>query len=407
MTNKDAAIKIVKVLRQNGYQALLAGGCVRDMLLRRPAKDYDVATNAQPNQIIKLFNRTLKVGAKFGVVIVLLDGSQVEVATFRAEADYADGRHPQKVSFTDPASDAARRDFTINGIFFDPIDKKVIDYVGGRADLKKKIIRTIGPPELRFSEDYLRMLRAVRFSAQLGFKIAPKTFAAIRENAHNITKVSGERIAMELEGILTSTGRAGGVSNLLKSGLAKAIFPDFPDKQIKAAIKVLSRLPQNISFPLGLSALFAGCTPAFALKKIAVLKLSRNQIKHTKFLLNGRGRLLDEDMSLAQLKMLLTEPYFRDLYNFQMALLKAAGKSIGPLVKLNKRIKSLGNVELKPKPLLDGHDLTSLGASPGPDLGRLARQLYFAQLNMEIRTKEDAKQWAIKWMKRYSRPQKS
>jgi tRNA nucleotidyltransferase/poly(A) polymerase len=407
MTNKEAAIKIIKVLRQSGFQALLAGGCVRDMLLRRPAKDYDVATNAQPKEIIRLFERTLKVGAKFGVVIVLLDGAQVEVATFRAEADYADGRHPQIVHFTDAASDAARRDFTINGMFYDPVGRKVIDFVGGRADLKKRIIRTIGRPEERFGEDYLRMLRAVRFSSQLGFKIDSKTFAAIRKNAHNITKVSGERIAMELEGILTSTGRAGGVSNLLKSGLAKAIFPGFPDKQIKAAIKVLSRLPQNISFPLGLSALFAGCTTAFALKKIAVLKLSRNQIKHTKFLLNGRGTLLDEDMSLAQLKMLLTEPYFRDLYNFQKALLKSAGKSIGLLVKLNKRIKSLGNVELKPKPLLDGHDLISLGASPGPDLGRLARQLYFAQLNMEIRTKEDAKQWAIKWMKRYSRPQKS
>ena len=398
MTNKDAAIKIIKVFRQSGFQALLAGGCVRDMLLRRPAKDYDVATNAQPNQIIKLFNRTLKVGAKFGVVIVLLDKTQVELATFRAEADYADGRHPQIVHFTDAASDAARRDFTINGMFYDPIDKEVIDYVGGRADLKKKIIRTIGPPQLRFSEDYLRMLRAVRFSSQLGFKIDSKTFTAIRKNARNITKVSGERIAMELEGILTSTGRADGVSNLLKSGPVKAIFPGFPDKQIKAAIKVLSRLPQNISFPLGLSALFAGCTTAFALKKISILKLSRNQIKHTKFLLNGRGRLLDEDMSLAQLKMLLAEPYFRDLYNFQMATQKAENKSIASLLRLNKRIKSLGNIEIKPKPLLNGNDLMRLGAVAGPALGKLSRELYIAQLNNTIVTKEDAEEWVRNWL---------
>lgn len=378
MTNKDTAIKIVKVLRQNGHQALLAGGCVRDMLLRRPAKDYDVATNAQPKEIIRLFERTLKVGAKFGVVIVLLDKTQIEVATFRAEADYADGRHPQIVHFTDAASDAARRDFTINGMFYDPVGRKVIDFVGGRADLKKRIIQTIGRPEERFGEDYLRMLRAVRFSAQLGFKIASKTFAAIRKNAHNITKVSGERIAMELEGILTCTGRADGVSNLLKSGLAKAIFPGFSDKQIKAAVKVLSFLPKIVGFTLGLSALFAGCTTAFALKRIAILKLSRNQTKHIKFLLDSRGRLLGENMSLAQLKMLLTEPYFRDLYNFQKAIQRAENKSIASLLRLNKRIKSLGNIEIKPKPLLNGNDLMRLGAVAGPALGKLSRELYIA-----------------------------
>jgi tRNA nucleotidyltransferase/poly(A) polymerase len=393
MNNKDAAIKIVKVLRRNGYQTLLAGGCVRDMLLHRLAKDYDVATNAQPKEIIRLFDRTLKVGAKFGVVIVLLDDTQVEVATFRAEADYSDGRHPQKVSFTNAANDAARRDFTINGMFYDPVEKKIIDFVGGRVDLKKKIIRTIGRPEERFGEDYLRMLRAIRFSAQLGFKIDSKTYAAIRKNASSITKISGERIAAELEGILTGYNKADGVSNLLKSGLAKAIFPDFPVKQIKTAIKVLSRLPRDISFPLGLSALFADCTTAFAMKKISVLKLSRNQAKHIKFLLDSRGRLLDEDMALAEFKMLLTEPHFHDLYDFQMAILKAAGKSINLLVKFNKRIKKLGNIELKPKPLLDGHELIGLGALPGPDLGRLARQLYIAQLNLEIHTKEDAEQW--------------
>ncbi len=398
MTNKDAAIKIVKVLRQNGYQALLAGGCVRDMLLRRPAKDYDVATNAQPKEIIRLFERTLKVGAKFGVVIVLLDKAQIEVATFRAEADYADGRHPQIVHFTDAASDAARRDFTINGMFYDPIDKEVIDYVGGRADLKKKIIRTIGQPEERFDEDYLRMLRAVRFSAQLGFKIAPKTFAAIRKNARNITKVSGERIAMELEGILMRTGRADGVSNLLKSGLAKAIFPGFSDKHIKAAVKVLSFLPKIVGFTLGLSALFAGCTTAFALKKISVLKLSRNQTKHIKFLLDSRGRLLGENMSLAQLKMLLSEPYFCDLYNFQKAIQKAENKSIASLLRLNKRIKSLGNIEIKPKPLLNGNELMWLGAVAGPALGKLSRELYIAQLNNTIVTKEDAEEWVRNWL---------
>lgn len=205
MTNKSAAIKIVKVLRRNGFVALLAGGCVRDMLLRRIPKDYDVATDARPEKIISLFNRTLKVGAKFGVIIVLLDNCKVEVATFRSEADYIDGRHPQKVRFSDPEGDASRRDFTINGMFFDPIKKMVIDYVDGQTDLKKRIIRTIGLPELRFGEDYLRMLRAVRFSAQLCFKIDSKTFDAICKNAHNITQISGERISMESKGFLQAT----------------------------------------------------------------------------------------------------------------------------------------------------------------------------------------------------------
>lgn len=194
MTNRQAAIQVVKVLRQNGFEALLAGGCVRDMLLRRRAKDYDVATDARPDEVAKLFRRTLQVGVKFGVVIVLIRGMHVEVATFRTEADYNDGRHPASVEFTNAAEDASRRDFTINGMYFDPIEEKVIDYVGGQADLEKKIIRTIGRPEDRFEEDHLRMLRAVRFSTQLDFAIEAATFAAICAHAHTITKMSGERI---------------------------------------------------------------------------------------------------------------------------------------------------------------------------------------------------------------------
>jgi len=152
MTNRQAAIKIIKRLHSNGFEALLAGGCVRDMLLGRAASDFDVATSARPEDVIKLFRRTLKVGAKFGVVIVLLEGKQVEVATFRTEAGYADGRHPARVKFTGAAEDAGRRDFTINGMFYDPIKEKVIDYAGGKADLKKKLVRTIGKPKERFGE---------------------------------------------------------------------------------------------------------------------------------------------------------------------------------------------------------------------------------------------------------------
>ena len=161
MTNKQAAIKVVERLCSNGFKALFAGGCVRDMLLGRRANDYDVATDAAPEDVIKLFRRTLKVGAKFGVVIVLLEKQQVEVATFRSEAGYVDGRHPAAVTFTSDVEDACRRDFTINGMFYDPIKKEVVDYVNGRGDLKSRLIRTIGKPAERFNEDYLRMLREI------------------------------------------------------------------------------------------------------------------------------------------------------------------------------------------------------------------------------------------------------
>ena len=197
MTNKQAAIQIVDILRKNGHQALLAGGCVRDMLLGREAKDYDVATSARPDEIICLFRRTIKVGAKFGVVMVLIKGQQVEVATFRTESDYADGRHPQHVEFSNPKQDAKRRDFTINGMFYDPVKEEVIDYVGGREDLGRQIIRTIGEPQERFAEDYLRMLRAVRFSTQLDFEIARNTFDAVSQYASKIDRISDERISAE------------------------------------------------------------------------------------------------------------------------------------------------------------------------------------------------------------------
>jgi len=343
VTNKRAAIKIVRRLRRNGYQALLAGGCVRDTLLGRVANDYDVATDAAPAEVTKLFRRTLKVGAKFGVVIVLLEGRQVEVATFRTETGYTDGRHPTTVKFADAREDASRRDFTINGMFYDPVEQKVIDYVNGRADLKKQVVRTIGKAQQRFGEDFLRMLRAVRFATQLNFAIEPRTYSAICAGAKNITKISGERIAAELEALLVNPNRSAGASLLLETGLAKAIF----------------------------------------------------------FLLSNRGRLLDEKMSLAQLKMILAEPYFWDLYELQRSIQKAVTESLGPLIKLKRRIKALGDVELKPKPLLNGHELIRLGAVPGPALGQLAEEMYIAQLEGILQTKPQAKKWAQNWLKKH------
>jgi poly(A) polymerase len=409
MANKQAAIKVIKRLNSSGFQALLAGGCVRDMLLRRPASDYDVATDAQPDDVIKLFRRTLKVGAKFGVVIVLLEGRQVEVATFRTETGYADGRHPSVVKFADAAEDASRRDFTINGMFYDVRKEKVIDYVNGKADLKKKLIRTIGKPRERFGEDYLRMLRAIRFSTQLGFAIEPATWSAICSNAKKITKISGERIAIELEAILVNPNRSVGTSMLAESGLAKAIFPGFIGERAKFAVSVLGRLRKKVDFALALASLFAGCPTEFALKRCQVLKLSRNLNKHIKFLLTNRGKLLDEKMSLAELKMILSEPYFWDLYELQRAIQKAIpdGRAgIVALSRLRRRINALGDVELRPKPLLSGYDLIRLGAVPGPTLGQLAEEMYIAQLEGKLQTPKQARQWAQKWLQRHKTAEK-
>ena len=379
------------------------------MLLRRPASDYDVATNAQPGDVIRLFKRTLKVGAKFGVVIVLLQGKQVEVATFRTETGYADGRHSSVVKFTSAAKDASRRDFTINGMFYDVLKEKVIDYVDGRADLKKRLIRTIGKPKERFGEDYLRMLRAVRFSTQLGFAIGPTTFSAIRSNAKKITEISSERIAIELEAILVNPNRSLGTSMLAESGLAEAIFPDFVGEQVEFAINVLTQLRKKVDFALALTSLFAGCTTEFALKRCRILKLSRSRNKHIKFLLSNRGRLLDDKMSLAKLKTILAEPYFWDLYELQRAIQKAGpdGRAgIAALSRLRKRIKALGDVELLPRPLLNGHDLIRLGAVPGPGLGQLAEEMYIAQLEGKLQTSEQARQWVQNWLQKHRMTEK-
>jgi len=403
MTNRQTAIKVIKTLHRNGFQALMAGGCVRDMLLDRPAKDYDVATEAQPRDVIGLFKRTLKIGAKFGVVIVLIDGKQVEVATFRTETGYTDGRHPGSVEFSNATKDASRRDFTINGMFYDPLQKEVIDYVDGQADLKARIVRTIGKPSERFGEDYLRMLRAVRFSTQLSFEIEAATWRAIRRNAANIAGISGERIATELEGILAAPNRAAGASMLIESGLAETIFPALPRAQAQGAVSILRQLRKKVDFALALAGFFARAETDIAIQSCGILKLSRNQNKHIKFLLSNRGKLLDDEMSLARLKKILAEPYFWDLYELQRAIQKAGsndGKSIAPLIRLRRRIKALSDVELQPQPLLNGHDLIRLGAVPGPALGQLAEEMYIAQLEGTLRTVDQAGQWAKRWLQK-------
>jgi len=258
MTDKPpraAAGEIVRRLQTAGFSAFWVGGCVRDFLLGREPQDYDIATSARPGQVEKVFKRTVGVGKKFGVMVVLEGGHQFQVATFRAEADYQDGRHPEQVTFANAEADARRRDFTVNGLFYDPVTEKIHDWVDGEADLRAKIIRTIGAPEERFAEDHLRLLRAVRFAAQLDFTIEPQTLAAIKRNASKIELISAERIRDELIKLFSpapisvaaevtrrtspgvvhppphvggyhSTVAARGLALLLQSGLLPGVLPE-------------------------------------------------------------------------------------------------------------------------------------------------------------------------------------
>src|SRR5579863_9092224 len=235
---KEFATLIIQTLRQHGFQAYLAGGCVRDLLLRREPKDYDVATSATPQQVMQIFPETYAVGAQFGVVLVpapeaqpAAEGSSrghaIEVATFRSDIGYSDGRHPDEVRFSqDPREDVARRDFTVNGMMLDPVSEEVLDYVGGRSDLAAGIIRAIGDPERRFAEDKLRMLRAVRFAARFEYTIEAETVGAIKRLAHEIHVVSRERVRDELTKMLVEGNARRAFLLLDESGLLKEVLPE-------------------------------------------------------------------------------------------------------------------------------------------------------------------------------------
>src|SRR3989454_3184882 len=222
----DSATEIVRELRSRGHEAYLVGGCVRDMVMAIEPADYDIATSATPEEVVKIFPRTESIGAQFGVILVIYQGHAFEVATFRSDDAYVDGRRPTGVTFTDAKQDVLRRDFTINGLLYDPIEDRVIDHVNGRADIDAKLVRAIGDPFARFQEDKLRILRAVRFGARLGYRIEPRTWESVRAMAPKIHQVSSERIREELTRILTEGQAARGFRLLDESGLRKEILPE-------------------------------------------------------------------------------------------------------------------------------------------------------------------------------------
>src|SRR5215475_11397714 len=241
----DAAIEIVNELRTHGHEAYFVGGCVRDMVMKIEPADYDIATSAHPEEITRIFPRTEAIGAQFGVVLVIKRGHPFEVATFRSDEAYIDGRHPSGVVFTDAKQDVLRRDFTINGLLYDPLTNEVIDYVNGRADIEAKIVRAIGDPRARFEEDKLRILRAIRFGARLGYTIEQDTWTAVRAMAPKIRQVSQERIREEITRILTEGQAARGFRMLEESGLRSEILPELMwTPHIETTLSMLPRQSQ-------------------------------------------------------------------------------------------------------------------------------------------------------------------
>ncbi|MEI8374691.1 MAG: CCA tRNA nucleotidyltransferase [Planctomycetota bacterium] len=394
---RDFALDVVRQLRAVGFEAYWAGGCVRDELLGRKPKDYDVATKATPPEVRALFGhkRTLPLGAAFGVITVLgpRPAGMIEVATFRHDAEYSDGRHPDRVTFSSAREDAARRDFTINGMFFDPIDGQVIDFVAGQEDLHRRLIRAIGSPRLRFGEDKLRMLRAVRFAAMFGFTIDAETAAAVREMAHEITVVSPERIAMEMRRVLTETGRVQGVRLLVELGLAAAVLPEIVARdattqaQAEHALGVLGRL-RNPNFPLALAVLLAEQADVATVREVGIRwKLSNQETDEAAWLAAHRDALAGARfLRWSKLQPLLVHPWAESL-----VALHEASSSHGPdEAAYCREWFAQPREKLDPLPLLTGDDLRRHGFHPGPKFKKILQAVRDAQLDGEIQTQEES-----------------
>ncbi|MDZ4685900.1 MAG: CCA tRNA nucleotidyltransferase [Planctomycetaceae bacterium] len=392
---REFATDIVRRLREAGFVAYFAGGCVRDLLLGRAAKDYDVATSARPEQVRELFGqrKTLAVGESFGVIVVLgpRAAGQVEVATFRTDLEYTDGRRPDRVEFCSPEEDAQRRDFTINGMFYDPVDSRVLDFVGGEHDLAAGVIRAIGDPHARMTEDKLRMLRAVRFTATLEFQLDAATADAIRKMADQLHVVSAERIAQELRKMLVDPHRRRAIELCDDVRLLTVIFPELRDRTAwERTLAMLSLLPApafELAFAVLLHMLPAATVHAICRR----LKLSNDESNRITWLVGQQNALREAaTMSLARVKRLLSHPDRDDLLQLARAALLAAEADLHPMLFCEEFLARTPAAELNPPPLITGDDLIHLGLRPGPRFKELLDTIRDAQLNREIATNDEA-----------------
>jgi tRNA nucleotidyltransferase/poly(A) polymerase len=431
MNSRDIAISILRTLHAAGHEAWLVGGCVRDELRGAVPKDFDIATDARPEQVEAIFPKTIGVGKSFGVMLVLEGGEQFEVATFRAESGYTDGRRPDSVTFGDAEADALRRDFTINGLFLNPVTNELRDWVGGEADLKAGVLRTIGDPAERFGEDHLRLLRAVRFAAQLDFQIEPANFAAVQQHAENINRVSAERIRDELLKLFRPPHAARGLDLLRDSGLLAHVLPEMmltigceqspeyhPEGDVYKHIRLmLDKMPadapaelpwtillHDIAKPATASLGEDGRIHNYGHDKLGAemaevilvrLKFPRKQIDEIVFTVREHMHLaVAPKMRKAKLRRMLLRPTFEleleqhridclgshaklDIYNFLRAE-QAALEEMPALIK----------------PLVTGRDLIELGIKPGPPMGKLLNEIRDHQLAEELSTREEALAWA-------------
>jgi len=432
--HKKTATEVARRLQAAGFAAFWVGGCVRDFLLGREPDDFDIATDARAGQVEKLFHKTIAVGRKFGVMVVVESGQQFQVATFRAEADYRDGRRPETVRFADARADAERRDFTVNGLFYDPVAQKLHDWVGGEKDLRAKLIRTIGAPAERFGEDHLRLLRAVRLAAQLDFEIEPVTFAAVQNLAEKIKLISAERIRDELIKLFRPPHAARGLDLLQQGGLLGQILPELaatvaceqsPDyhpegsvfKHLKLMLSQLTAeadpllpwavLLHDVAKPLTASRdAQTGSIHFYEHEKIGAtmaeeildrLRFPRRQIEAIVAAVRHHMQFKD---ALKMRKSTLRRLLLRDTFPLELALhrLDCLG-SHGRLDVYDFLVAQAHELASQPEirpPLLTGDDLIALGLKSGPALGKVLAELRELQLQDELQTPEAARAWVKK-----------
>jgi poly(A) polymerase len=431
MTPRDIVLDLLRRLQEAGHEAYLVGGCVRDELRGMAPQDYDMATSARPEEVEALFPQTHAVGKSFGVILVLEHGYTFEVATFRAESDYTDGRRPNTVTFSDAQTDASRRDFTVNGLFMDPLTDTVHDWVGGQEDLEKRRLRTIGHPTERFNEDHLRLLRAVRLAAQLDFEIDPATFAAVRDMADHITRVSAERVRDELLKLFRPPYAARGLDLLHESGLLAQVLPELlptvtceqsPDYHPEGTVYdhirlMLSKLPAEASVELPWTALLhdiakpvtqseceEGRIHFYGHEKIGadmaqqiLQRLRFPNVEIEAIVQTVRYHMQFKDapkMRKATLRRMLMRPTFElELEQHRLDCLGSHGlMDIYDFIREQQTV--LQEKPLLLEPLISGRDLIELGIEPGPALGQLLDAVRDQQLAETFSTREEALAWA-------------
>ncbi len=430
VTNEALARSIIDRLRAHKHSAWLVGGCVRDLLLGRAPKDFDVATSAKPDELLQLFPKAGQVGAHFGVVLVHDGEAHVEVATFRSDLDYADGRRPSAVHFeTNPEQDVLRRDFTINALLLDPVTNEVLDYTGGRADLTAGIIRAIGDPLKRFEEDHLRLLRAVRFAARFHFTIEPETFAAMQSLAPAIQKISIERVRDEISRILTEGGARYGFELLDASGLLNEVLPEVaalkgveqppefhPEGDVWIHTLIMLEGLQEPSLELALGVLLhdIGKPATFRIadrirfdghveKGVEIAHRLLDRLRYPNAVIEQVEALIDNHMRFkdvpnmreSKVKRFLRMPKFDEhLELHRLDCLSSHGSLSNYDFARNKQAE-VPPEQLRPVPLVTGHDLIAAGCKPGPAFGPALREAEDAQLEGRATTKEEALEIAL------------